>query len=71
MDGVLAVVPHFKGETMTDEIVSLLLKLASRSGLEGLDDSEPLPFPSRNSFRLREEELRVSCTCSETSSVLQ
>lgn len=30
------------------------------SGLGGLEDSEPLPWPSRNNFRLRDEELRVS-----------
>lgn len=69
-EGVVAVIPHFTGDTMTDDIISLLPPWASLSGLGGLEESEPLVRPSRKSFRLREEELRLSCTCSETSSVL-
>lgn len=38
-----------------------------RSGLGGVELSEPLPLPSRKSFLLKDEELRVSCTVSHGS----
>lgn len=38
------------------------------SGLGGPELSELLPRPSRKSFRLSEEELRLSCTASHASS---
>ena len=41
------------------------------SGLAGQELSEPLkaPWPSRKSFLLKEEELRLSCTASHGSSM--
>lgn len=65
---------HCRGDMRLGDIASLPLGFATYgplSGLGGFEESDPLPCPSRKSFRRREEELSVSWTCSDTSSTLK
>ena len=66
----MAVMPQEKGEDRGPPPPGGLsfAQDASLSGLEGLEESDPLPWPSRNNFLLREEVLRLSCTWSQSSS---
>lgn len=81
VEGVWALTLQDRGEEKRDDVASTppmvpsswfgvgLLKPAwFVSGLGGLELSELLPRPSRKSFRLNEEELRLSCTASHASS---
>lgn len=81
VEGVWALTLQDSGEEKRDDVASTppmapssrcrvdLPKLAWLvSGLGGLELSELLPRPSRKSFRLSEEELRLSCTASHASS---